>query len=275
MMQAHRSAISRLRPRSHDLARGQQHPALPHRRHHARLHLCPRSRRLTLGRFSRTVILEKLLDIFVLVLLFVAFMGRNVNPHSRLVAEISVGHLHRSVFWCSFSERARSSPSSADSSPVLKKTQRSPRSCTSSSTGSFSRCNASVHIGIFGSLLLLVQTFIIWTCEGMIFVSAVRLIGLATDRIGPWQAVSSPTSPISSPAPRERSAPSSGPSKPRLSVTAQLEHARRALRPRPPRLAAHLRHRSRWHHLPHPPHPHPQPQAPLLEEIETLPSELP
>jgi uncharacterized protein (TIRG00374 family) len=35
-----------------------------------------------------TVILEKLLDIFVLVLIFVAFMGRNVNPHSRLVAEV-------------------------------------------------------------------------------------------------------------------------------------------------------------------------------------------
>src|SRR3984957_14846856 len=33
-----------------------------------------------------TVILEKLLDIFVLVLLFVCFMGPSVTPHSRQVA---------------------------------------------------------------------------------------------------------------------------------------------------------------------------------------------
>src|SRR5207245_6221962 len=34
-----------------------------------------------------TVILEKLLDIFVLVLLFVSFMGPGVSPHSRQLAE--------------------------------------------------------------------------------------------------------------------------------------------------------------------------------------------
>ena len=34
-----------------------------------------------------TVILEKLLDIFVLVLMFVCFMGPGVTPHSRQVAE--------------------------------------------------------------------------------------------------------------------------------------------------------------------------------------------
>ena len=35
-----------------------------------------------------TVILEKLLDIFVLVLLFVVFMGSNASPHSRALAEL-------------------------------------------------------------------------------------------------------------------------------------------------------------------------------------------
>ncbi len=34
-----------------------------------------------------TVILEKLLDIFILVLLFVRFMGPNVSHHSRILAE--------------------------------------------------------------------------------------------------------------------------------------------------------------------------------------------
>jgi len=46
------------------------------------------------------------------------------------------------------------------------------------------------QIGILGSLLLLVQSAVIWVCEGMIFVSAAHLICLVTDRIGPWQAVS-------------------------------------------------------------------------------------
>src|SRR5215467_13747365 len=35
-----------------------------------------------------TVILEKLLDIFVLVLLFVSFMGPNVEPHSKATAKV-------------------------------------------------------------------------------------------------------------------------------------------------------------------------------------------
>ena len=43
-----------------------------------------------------TVILEKLLDIFVLVLMFVATVGRVATPHLRLIANISARHLrHR------------------------------------------------------------------------------------------------------------------------------------------------------------------------------------
>src|SRR6185437_2285837 len=44
--------------------------------------------------------------------------------------------------------------------------------------------------GIAGNLLLLLQSFIIWFCEGMIFLSAIRLVGLGTDALGPWEAVS-------------------------------------------------------------------------------------
>jgi uncharacterized membrane protein YbhN (UPF0104 family) len=47
-----------------------------------------------------------------------------------------------------------------------------------------------LEIGVAGSLLLLVQSAVIWTCEGMIFVSGAQMFGLATDWIGPWQAVS-------------------------------------------------------------------------------------
>jgi hypothetical protein len=37
-----------------------------------------------------TVILEKLLDIFVLVLMFVTTVGRVATPHLRLIANISL-----------------------------------------------------------------------------------------------------------------------------------------------------------------------------------------
>ena len=47
------------------------------------------------------------------------------------------------------------------------------------------------EIGVTGSVLLLLQSGIIWAAEGMIFVSGVHLVGLAVDSsIGPWQAVS-------------------------------------------------------------------------------------
>lgn len=46
------------------------------------------------------------------------------------------------------------------------------------------------QLGIGGSLSLLLQSFVVWFCEGMIFVSAIHLIGLTTDMLGPWEAVS-------------------------------------------------------------------------------------
>jgi hypothetical protein len=50
--------------------------------------------------------------------------------------------------------------------------------------------DATGRLGVTGSLLLLFQTVIIWTCEGMIFASAIFLLGLPVDRIAPWLAVS-------------------------------------------------------------------------------------
>jgi hypothetical protein len=46
------------------------------------------------------------------------------------------------------------------------------------------------QLGFSGNVSLLLQSFVIWFCEGMIFVSAIRLVGLATDPRGPWEAVS-------------------------------------------------------------------------------------
>jgi glycosyltransferase 2 family protein len=136
-----------------------------------------------------TVILEKLLDIFVLVLLFVAFMGRGVSAHSRIVAwallavstagllVMLLGARVLEPFLCRLFAKA---PPNAKWTPIVRKIEH----------WILLALDCIRQIGIFGSLLLLVQSFIIWACEGMIYVSAARLVGLVVDRIGPWQAVS-------------------------------------------------------------------------------------
>jgi uncharacterized membrane protein YbhN (UPF0104 family) len=132
-----------------------------------------------------TVILEKLLDIFVLVLLFVCFMGPSVTPHSRQVAEgllavSTVGLVVLLVGARTLEAAFRKMFARLPQSPKLAKIE----------NWLLLALGCIREIGVAGSLLLLVQSATIWACEGMIFVSAARLIGLVTDRIGPWQAVS-------------------------------------------------------------------------------------
>jgi glycosyltransferase 2 family protein len=132
-----------------------------------------------------TVILEKLLDIFVLGLLFVWFMGPGVTPHSREVAEgllvVSTGGLVVLLVGARTLE--------AMFRRVFARLPRSPK-LAKVENWLLLALGCIREIGVAGSLLLLVQSATIWACEGMIFVSAARLIGLVTDRIGPWQAVS-------------------------------------------------------------------------------------
>lgn len=132
-----------------------------------------------------TVILEKLLDIFMLVLLFVLFMGPGVAPHSRLLAEIllavsAVGLLVLLVgarfLEGPFHRLFRLLPGSAIFSKIEHWIELA--------------LHCMRGIGAAGSVLLLLQSAVIWTCEGMIFVSAAHLVALASDRVGPWQAVS-------------------------------------------------------------------------------------
>lgn len=132
-----------------------------------------------------TVILEKLLDIFILVLLFVLTMGSNASAHSKTLAETlltisSVGLLVlilgarplKTAFDRAFSRYGHN--------PKVAKLEH----------WITLALDCLIDIGIPGSLLLLAQSAVIWTCEGMIFVSGARLTGLTTDFIGPWQAVS-------------------------------------------------------------------------------------
>jgi uncharacterized membrane protein YbhN (UPF0104 family) len=136
-----------------------------------------------------TVILEKLLDIFVLVLLFVLFMGRGANHHSQVLAWslliISSGGLLVMLLGARF----------------LRKVLSRLFASFSRGKGLGSKLHKIEHwlmlaldciceIGIAGSFVLLIESTIIWAFEAMIYVSAAEMTSLAVDRIGPWLAVS-------------------------------------------------------------------------------------
>jgi uncharacterized membrane protein YbhN (UPF0104 family) len=130
------------------------------------------------------------------------------------------------------------------------------------------------QIGIFGSLLLLVQTAVIWACEGMIFVSAAHLIGLVAKSIGPWQAVSVanlsyliPSSPGAIGTFEwavKTSLVSHGAAEPQSALFGLALHAWLLISVTGAGGIIFLIHRIRIHN-----------HKPLLEEIETLPVELP
>lgn len=220
-----------------------------------------------------TVILEKLLDIFVLVLLFVAFMGKNVNPHSRLTAEVLLGISSVGLLILLLGARMLE--------PVIQRFfarfHKDP--------GQTSKLHKIEHwlllaldcirqIGIAGSLLLLLQSCIIWACEGMIFVSGARLIDLAVDHIGPWQAVSVanlsyliPSSPGAIGTFEwavKTSLVSHGANEPHAALYGLALHAWLLISITGAGGIIFLLHRVRIHN-----------RMPLLQEIETLPRELP
>ena len=132
-----------------------------------------------------TVIVEKLLDIFILVLLFVSTVGRVATPRLRLIAEISLAISAVGLIILLVAAR-RLQPSiqrlftRLPSNPKLVKVEHWINLAL----------DATGRLGVAGSLLLLLQTMLIWTCEGLIYVSAINLLALPVDRIGPWLAVS-------------------------------------------------------------------------------------
>jgi hypothetical protein len=132
-----------------------------------------------------TVVLEKFLDIFVLVLLFVSTVGRLATPHLRLIADISLAVSTIGLLILLVGSRALQPPiqrlfARLPANPKLAKIEH----------WIALALDAISRLGMVGSLLLLLQSVIIWTCEGMIFASALYLLGLPVDRVGPWLAVS-------------------------------------------------------------------------------------
>jgi glycosyltransferase 2 family protein len=132
-----------------------------------------------------TVILEKLLDIFVLVLLFVATVGRIATPHLRLVADISLAISTIGLLVLLVAARPLQAPiqrlfTRLPANPKLAKVEH----------WITLALDATGRLGVVESLLLLLQTIVIWTCEGMIFASAIQLLAIPVDRIAPWLSVS-------------------------------------------------------------------------------------
>lgn len=220
-----------------------------------------------------TVILEKLLDIFILVLLFVAFMGRNVNPHSRLLAEVllaisSAGLLILLLGANTLEPAVRRWFAHLSNNPRFR------RKLHKIEHWILLALDCIRQIGVSGSLLLLLQSAVIWACEGMIFVSGARLIGLATDPIGPWQAVSVanlsyliPSSPGAIGTFEwavKTSLVSHGAAEPQAALYGLALHAWLLISVTGAGGLIFLIHRFRIHN-----------HTPLFEEIETLPTELP
>jgi hypothetical protein len=136
-----------------------------------------------------TVILEKLLDIFVLVLMFVSTVGRVATPHLRLIAIISLAISTVGLLVLLVAARSLQAPIQRLFARLPANPKLAPKLARIEHWITLA-LDATGRLGVTGSLLLLFQTVIIWTCEGMIFASAIFLLGLPVDRIGPWLAVS-------------------------------------------------------------------------------------
>lgn len=133
-----------------------------------------------------TVILEKLLDVFSLATLFVITMhgGRPMSPKLRGGAEVGLAISAVGLLVLVFGAHTLQQPlrrfAEKSGNRVVKKIEH----------WLLLAMECIEKIGVSGTLLLVVFSFIAWTFEGLIYVSAARLVALRTDAIGPWQAVS-------------------------------------------------------------------------------------
>jgi uncharacterized protein (TIRG00374 family) len=133
-----------------------------------------------------TVILEKLLDIFSLAVLFVVTMhtGRVVSPHLRMVAEAGLAAstigLLIMVFGAKTLEPAITKAFANTQNATLRKLEH----------WLVLALDCIRQIGVAGTLLLVLVSFVAWAFEGLMYVSFFRMVGMVTDWAGPWQAVS-------------------------------------------------------------------------------------
>jgi uncharacterized protein (TIRG00374 family) len=132
-----------------------------------------------------TVILEKLLDVFTLAVLLVVTMqfGHGVPPHVRLVAETCVGISTAGLLVLVFGARQLHAP-------VQRLAAHSKNKVVAKIEHWLSLAIECIeNIGVAGTLLLVVFSFIAWGFEGLLYLSMAHLIGLAASWVGPLQAV--------------------------------------------------------------------------------------
>lgn len=132
-----------------------------------------------------TVLLEKLLDIFTLALLFTATMGAIANHSYRLAAQISLGISAVGLLVLLLGARALEPAARA-----FFARHRGNVRIEKLEHWILLALDAITRIGAAGSLLLLVQSAVIWASEGLIYVAALRAVGLLVDPVAPWLAVS-------------------------------------------------------------------------------------
>ena len=133
-----------------------------------------------------TVLLEKLLDVFTLAILFVVSMqfGRDVSLHLKTVAEIGLAVSTLGLMVMVFGARTLEQPLKK----LFARTQ-NPR-LAKLEHWLLLALDCIRQIGVAGTLMLVVYSFIAWAFEGLLYVSAANLVGLKTDWAGPWAAVS-------------------------------------------------------------------------------------
>ena len=133
-----------------------------------------------------TVILEKLLDVFCLAALFTVTMhsGGAVSPGLRRGAEIGLGISTVGLLVLIFGAHTLQEPlrrvAARGRHALVKKAEHWLLLAMQCIEG----------IGVAGALLLVGLSFVAWMFEGLLYVSAAKLIALPVDAMGPWQAVS-------------------------------------------------------------------------------------
>ncbi len=132
-----------------------------------------------------TVILEKLLDVFTLAILFVVTMqvGRGVSPHLRAAAEAGLAVSTLGLVVLVFGARTLEQPLRR----LFAKTNHA--RLAKLEHWLLLALDCIRQIGVGGTLLLVVYSFVAWFFEGLMYLSAARLVGLETDWAGPWGAV--------------------------------------------------------------------------------------
>ncbi len=132
-----------------------------------------------------TVILEKLLDVFTLAVLFSVTMhfGAVVSPHLKLATEIGIAVSSIGLLVLVFGARTLE--------PVIKKLFAKTKNEKLAKVEHWIllAMDCVRQNGVAGTLGLVFYSFVAWGFEGLLYISAAKLVGLQTDGIGPWQAV--------------------------------------------------------------------------------------